>query len=69
MASGHKSDPDFTLDGLGPVWQRKEFGSRDNSDPEFGDCHAKVPGLKSMDITLALRKKDCTNMVVNWFPG
>lgn len=39
-------------------WQRKYFGSRDNSDPEFGDCHSKVPGSKSMDVNFALRKKE-----------
>lgn len=34
-------------------WQRKYF-----SDPEFGDCHPKVPGSKSMDVNFALRKKE-----------
>lgn len=42
------------------------MSSRDNSDPEFGDCHPKVPGLKSMNVTLALRKKDAP---ILWLVG
>lgn len=36
------------------------------SDPEFEDCHPKVPGLKSMDATLALRKMDTP---IRWLVG
>lgn len=60
MASGDKRETQSFIPGelVWSLWQRTDFGSRDNSDPEFGDCHSKVSGLKSMDVTLTIRKKD-----------
>ena len=39
------------------LWQRNDFGSRDHSGPGFGGCHPKVPGLKSVEATLAFRQR------------
>ena len=44
------------------LWQRKDFGSRDSSDPGLGDSDLKVPGLKSMEATLDLQ----TNIAPMW---
>ena len=51
-------DPGFTVAGWAcSLWQRNDFGSRDHRDPGFGGCHPKVPGLKSVEATLAFRQR------------